>query len=51
VQFELLELAVVLMVAGHRPLQAGAGVLIVLAGIPVQRWLATRTVAIGEGRR
>jgi APA family basic amino acid/polyamine antiporter len=51
VLFVLLVLAVVVMVAVHRPLQAAAGVLIVLTGIPVQRWLATRTVAVGEGRR
>ena len=49
VLFVLLVLTVVLLVAVHRPLQALAGLIIVLAGVPAQRWIAGRTPALAEG--
>jgi amino acid transporter len=47
--FVLLVLTVVLLVALHRPLQALAGLIIVLAGVPAQRWMAGRAPALAEG--
>jgi APA family basic amino acid/polyamine antiporter len=48
--FVLLVVAVVAMVAVHRPTQAAAGLAVVLAGLPVQRWMAARPAGLAGER-
>jgi hypothetical protein len=38
------------MVAVHRPTQAAAGLAVVLAGLPVQRWMAARPAGLAGER-